>query len=108
HLVCCTWVGGEYRAIHFRTGQLGQGSRTALPVCGLFYKSVLSDPQFSHYHGKFAPPHDKSITSSMYQCATYFSEPVDSLNTDNPDSDEGTEEPTDEPVIPIEDGKLQQ
>jgi penicillin-binding protein 1A len=24
-LVCGAWVGGEYRAIHFRTGQLGQG-----------------------------------------------------------------------------------
>lgn len=108
HLVCGTWVGGEYRAIHFRTGQLGQGSRTALPVCGLFYKSVLSDPQFSHYHGKFAPLHDNSITSSMYQCATYFSEPVDSLNTDDPDSDESIEEPTDEPVNPVEDDQLQQ
>ena len=28
-LVCGAWVGGEYRCIHFRTGALGQGSRTA-------------------------------------------------------------------------------
>ena len=33
-LVVGAWVGGEYRCIHFRTGTLGQGSRTALPICG--------------------------------------------------------------------------
>ena len=32
-LVVGAWVGGEYRSIHFRTGALGQGSRTALPIC---------------------------------------------------------------------------
>lgn len=35
-LVVGAWVGGEYRAIHFRTGALGQGSKTALPICGRF------------------------------------------------------------------------
>jgi penicillin-binding protein 1A len=40
NLVCGAWVGGEYRAIHFRTGELGQGSRTALPICGQFFESV--------------------------------------------------------------------
>ena len=35
-LVVGAWVGGEYRSIHFRTGALGQGSRTALPICGYF------------------------------------------------------------------------
>ena len=33
-LVVGAWVGGEYRCIHFRTGELGQGNRTALPICG--------------------------------------------------------------------------
>ena len=45
-LVCGAWVGGEYRSIHFRTGALGQGSRTALPICGYFFESVLGDPAF--------------------------------------------------------------
>ncbi|MBR1448052.1 MAG: penicillin-binding protein [Prevotella sp.] len=85
-LVCGAWVGGEYRAIHFRTGQLGQGSRTALPVCGLFFKSVLSDPRFADYHAKFAPVHDETINSNMYQCINYyFEEPDDSLITDTPE-----------------------
>jgi len=65
-LVCGAWVGGEYRQIHFRTGQLGQGSRTALPICGLFFQKVLSDPQFQHYHGRFAPP-TEDIEPQLYQ-----------------------------------------
>jgi len=67
-LVCGAWVGGEYRAIHFRTGALGQGGKTALPICGRFYESVLSDPHFKHYHGKFAPVHDEDIRENMYEC----------------------------------------
>ena len=70
-LVCGAWVGGEYRAIHFRTGQLGQGSRTALPICGRFFERVLADPAFRHYRAKFAPPHDPSITPEMYECMRY-------------------------------------
>ena len=54
-LVCGSWVGGEYRQIHFRWGALGQGSRTALPICGRFLQLVLSDPQFQRYHKRFAP-----------------------------------------------------
>jgi penicillin-binding protein 1A len=48
-------VGGEYRQIHFRWGALGQGSRTALPICGRFLQLVLSDPQFQRYHQRFQP-----------------------------------------------------
>jgi len=77
-LVCGAWVGGEYRSIHFRTGQLGQGSRTALPICGYFLESVLGDPAFKQYHGKFAAPTDKSITEDLYLNCHYFYEPSDS------------------------------
>ena len=82
-LVCGAWVGGEYRAIHFRTGQLGQGSRTALPICGSFYQKVLSDPHFSHYRAKFAKPTDPEIRNEMYQCAGVYYNPEDSINTDS-------------------------
>ena len=71
-LVVGAWVGGEYRCIHFRTGALGQGSRTALPICGYFLESVLSDPAFKDYHGKFGKPKDESVSSSMYNCASYY------------------------------------
>ena len=71
NLVVGAWVGGEYRCIHFRTGALGQGSRTALPICGYFLEAVLKDPAFSKYRVKFGKPKDESITSSMYNCSSY-------------------------------------
>lgn len=71
-LVVGAWVGGEYRSIHFRTGALGQGARTALPICGDFLQSVLRDPRFEKYHAKFDKPKDDNISLSMYQCQSYF------------------------------------
>ena len=71
-LVVGAWVGGEYRSIHFRTGALGQGSRTALPICGYFLESVLSDPAFAQYRAKFDKPNDDNITSDMYTCQSYY------------------------------------
>ncbi len=53
NLVGGAWVGGEYRCIHFRTGELGQGSRTALPIFGYFMEKVLKDPDFKQYQGMF-------------------------------------------------------
>lgn len=47
NLVGGAWVGGEYRQIHFRTGALGQGSRTALPIFGLFMNKVLNTPDLA-------------------------------------------------------------
>ena len=82
-LVCGAWVGGEYRAIHFRTGQLGQGSRTALPICGAFYQAVLSDKRFQHYHGRFAAPTDPLIKSGDYQCLGFYYDPTDSISADS-------------------------
>lgn len=69
-LVGGAWVGGEYRCIHFRTGQLGQGSRTALPVYGTFMKKLLADPKFAHYLAKYAPPKE-NIPTKNYQGAYY-------------------------------------
>ena len=77
-LVAGAWVGGEYRSIHFRTGQLGQGSRTALPICGYFFQSVLSDPNFKQYHGKFSKPKDENITADMYLNCQYVYHMADS------------------------------
>ena len=81
-LVAGAWVGGEYRSIHFRTGQLGQGSRTALPICGYFFQSVLSDPNFKQYHGKFSKPKDENITADMYLNCQYVYHMADSDSID--------------------------
>ena len=72
NIVVGAWVGGEYRSIHFRTGALGQGSRTALPICGYFLQSLMSDPDFRKYHGRFHKPVDDDITRDMYLCDSYY------------------------------------
>lgn len=77
-LVGGAWVGGEYRSIHFRTGALGQGSRTALPIFGYFMQSLLQDDRFACYRVKF-PPAKEDIDPSCYNCRGYYVSPEDSL-----------------------------
>ena len=99
-LVVGAWVGGEYRSIHFRTGALGQGSRTALPICGYFLQSVFADPAFKSYHGKFAKPKDTDITGGMYNCQSYYSStPKDTTAIDSTAM-------SDEEIILDEDGNI--
>ena len=109
-LVCGSWVGGEYRQIHFRWGALGQGSRTALPICGRFLQLVLSDPQFQRYHQRFKPA-TEPINADLYSgCSSFV--PIEEFDstmlefdedslfvplTDDINPDEKLEEP---PVIP--------
>ncbi|MBO4482421.1 MAG: transglycosylase domain-containing protein [Prevotella sp.] len=81
-LVVGAWVGGEYRCIHFRTGALGQGSRTALPICGYFLESVFDDPAFEKYHGKFDKPKEIDVSSSQFDCPFYRSH-KDTLDEDS-------------------------
>ena len=42
-LVTGCWVGGEDRDIHFDSMQFGQGSRMALPICGIYMQKVYAD-----------------------------------------------------------------
>ncbi len=72
NLVCGVWVGGEYRSIHFTSGSQGQGSRTALPICGRFFEKVWGDsrlrPQVvAKYVGMRMDP-------STYNCANIAEE----------------------------------
>lgn len=75
HLVAGSWVGGEYRSIHFRTGELGQGSRTALPIFGYFMRYLMQDPAFECYHGMFEKPKEK--IKRNYLCKRYFNPAID-------------------------------
>ena len=83
-LVGGAWVGGEYRSIHFRTGRLGQGSRTALPIFGLFMKKVLEDESLKDKYLLKYPAPKEDIAPSTYQ--GYFAPPAeetDSLSADS-------------------------
>ena len=74
-LVAGGWVGGEYRSIHFRTGALGQGSRTALPIYGNFIARTLQDPRFARYRAHFPPP-SAEINRADYECAVSYEPPT--------------------------------
>ena len=84
-LVVGAWVGGEYRCIHFRTGALGQGSRTALPICGYFIQAVFDDPALKKYHARFKKPDDPDINYGDYNCESYYDRPKDTLDVDSLD-----------------------
>ena len=88
NIVTGAWVGGEYRSIHFRTGALGQGSRTALPICGYFLQSLMADPNFKQYHGKFNKPTDSDITAGMYNCSSYVPVKTDTTVVDSLEHEE--------------------
>ena len=81
-LVGGAWVGGEYRSIHFRTGRLGQGSRTALPIVAQFMRSVMDDNKLApHYLHKYGLP-PEGIDPSSY-AATYYIAPEKPDSTAN-------------------------
>ncbi|MDR3653028.1 MAG: transglycosylase domain-containing protein [Paludibacter sp.] len=95
NLVGGAWVGGEQRCVHFRTGELGQGSRTALPVFGMFMEKVLKDESLSKYRGKF-PTKPKEPISRNYGCHTVL--PPDSISADSTALDEADTPPEDVPA----------
>lgn len=55
-LVSGTWVGGDDRAIHFRSWTAGQGSRTARPIWVKFMTKVYADNTLGYTKGAFPRP----------------------------------------------------
>ena len=108
YLVGGGWVGGEYRCIHFRTGMLGQGSRTALPIFGYFMEKVMANPAFKCYRGKFSEPKE-DIPQNTYIGPSFYApkneEDSDSLGTDDAVDIDMNE--TDELVSPEENEQIQ-
>ena len=94
NLVGGAWVGGEHRSIHFRTGQLGEGSKTALPIFGYFMEKVLADPHLSKYKAKFPKP--KQPITRSYQCQSAYpkaeSDSTSQVATDSLGIEEGVDE----------------
>jgi len=76
NLVTGVWVGGEDRAIHFRTTAYGQGATMALPIFGYYMKKCYADKDLNVSKGAFPAPQNKEI-------------PIDC----NKEKEGGTEEP---------------
>lgn len=81
-LVSGVWVGGEDRSIHFRTSSTGEGSRTALPIFGLFMEKLYKAKELGYKMGRF-PKASVKIRKDYY-CPTprYAAPKTDSLSTD--------------------------
>ena len=68
-LVGGVWVGGDDRSIHFRGG-LGEGSKSALPIFGMFMNKVYGDRTLGYSPGPFPKPNIK-ITKDYLSCYSY-------------------------------------
>jgi penicillin-binding protein 1A len=63
-LVTGIWVGGEDRSIHFRSFQLGQGSKMALPIWSYYMDKVYADTRLGITKGPFKKPENLSVDLS--------------------------------------------
>ena len=61
NLVSGVWVGGEDRSIHFKDIGFGQGATMALPIWGLYMKSVYDLPELGISKEDFVVPEALSI-----------------------------------------------
>ncbi|MDR6782522.1 penicillin-binding protein 1A [Pedobacter africanus] len=105
-LVTGVWVGCDERTAHFKNGETGEGSRTALPVFAKFMEKVYKDPSTGYTMGPF-PKAKVKITREIncptprYEVDTTSNDSltVDSTNFDVPKIEEQQPAVTTEPVV---------
>ena len=68
-LVTGVWTGAEDRAIHFASTDQGEGANSALPIFGLYMKSVYADKTLSYSKGDFEVP--KGGVNVTLDCNAY-------------------------------------
>ncbi len=67
HLVSGLWVGGDDRPIHFRTIELGQGGRQAMPAWAMYMQKIYQDPTLTQYRPEpFRKPNNFKIDCGGY------------------------------------------
>ncbi len=88
-LVAGAWVGGDDRAIHFKSWTLGQGARTAMPIWNNFMLKVYDDPKLYYEKGPFPKPLNRlSVELDCELSGGQFYNEGDSLLIDIKDIDE--------------------
>lgn len=80
-LVSGVWVGGDERSIHYRSWDMGQGSRTARPIWDRFMRKIYNDNSLEYKKGSFNRPAsgmDITLDCSQYDAiendSTYVKE----------------------------------
>ena len=88
-LVTGVWVGCDERTAHFKNGETGEGSRTALPIFAKFMEKVYKDKSTGYTQGPF--PKWQGKLSREINCPTPRYEAdttaTDSLAVDSTDFD---------------------
>ncbi|RYG04777.1 MAG: penicillin-binding protein, partial [Chitinophagaceae bacterium] len=95
-LVTGVWVGCDERTAHFRNGETGEGSRTALPIFAKFMEKVYKDPNSGYTYGAF--PKAKVEITRTYNCPTPRPQ-IDTTTVDSLDLDSTT---VDVPIIDVQ------
>ena len=75
-LVSGAWVGGDERSIHYRSWDMGQGSKTARPIWARFMTKVYADQDLKYKKGSFKRP--ASGMDVTLDCSQY-----DAMDTDS-------------------------
>ena len=100
NLVVGAWVGGDDRSIHFRSTDLGEGAKTALPLVGSFLERVYKDPKFKSLQGPF--PKADGITKEYMNCG-YSGYEENSDDSDSIDTSGDVSDSTFVPTTPAPD-----
>jgi penicillin-binding protein 1A len=80
-LVAGVWVGGEDRAIHFKSVNLGQGGKMAMPIWDKFMMKVYADSTSGYVKGYFQRP-NKPLSIEI-DCQIYEDKSLNSLDNKN-------------------------
>ena len=80
-LVSGCWVGCEDRIVHFRTLELGQGARTAMPIWALYMKKLYGDNSLNISKNNFVAPDDP--LNVELDCGKYFQPGEEKSTFDN-------------------------
>ena len=85
NLVTGVWVGGEDRSIHFEEIGFGQGATMALPIWGLFMKSVYENEDLGISQEAFLEP---EILTIPLDCEALAEERLLQTTTEEEDLDD--------------------
>jgi len=78
-LVTGVWVGGDDRSIHFRSFNMGQGSKMALPIWSYYMDAAYKDPATGVRKGAFVKPKNFSV---QLDCTQWGKAPLADTATD--------------------------
>jgi len=90
HILGVAWTGNDDPAMHWRTGEAGEGSRTGLPLFATFLRKVWDHPEIGYKPSKF--PQYAGKIARRWNCPTPWeavfdtipdSTAVDSLHRDS-------------------------